>query len=875
MPAGCLDDQQAQAFTDHSMAPPQRAAIEDHIDDCASCRKLLAALVRTDAARSWAEGHRIGRYTIGKRVGRGGMGEVFRAEDTELVRPVALKRLLAKADREELLREARAAARLQHPNVVGVYEIIDANDEALLAMEWIDGVTLRAWLQERPRSWREIVTVMVAVGRGLAAAHASGILHRDFKPENVLVDRGDRPRVADFGLARVTTSPVVDGELALGSGSTLAGTVGYIAPELYEGKSATEQSEQYAFAIVLFEALHGMHPFAGDSALEMWRAMSAGKVRHGKAKLPAWLDRAVARGLAAKPDERWPDLPAFLDALERGMRRSWIPALVGVVALGAIAMGAAWMVRAPAENATCGDELVDSVWSADTLRDVTDQLSKVRPASSPSTAMTFVAQWAESWKLQRRAACTAKLEERRARTSCLDRQLGDLRAQVSVWKQADASVADHAVASAAALPDPSTCVGAASTTGSPATTELIAKIDALYRSGLIAEAQRALPTLLALVPVESDPGTRASAFLSASKVELDAHVRPAAREHAISAATAARDDRQLASALIAQASALIDEKRYAEAIGMCDAVDALIARGVPQGEKVMTVRAFALTRAGKYDESIAEYRRAIAALEPIAARDPARKLDLANAIGALGSTLDMAGKPADGVIEMRKGLAIEEPALGPAHPEVGRTLHDLANTERDVGDLPAAERDFQRARAIFASNYGDTSLEVIHSDVSLADLALTGGDLDGVEKYATRASVALARSGLDEPVIASSIETQLGNVFQNRDRCGEAIPHYERAVAESIRAKEPLDQQAISQTNLASCLADVKRDAEARDALTKALADWEGTESPQRAQAWAILADLEARAGQRAAAIATAQLALSAIANYHDETFDA
>ncbi len=147
------------------------------------------------------EGERIGRYQIGARVGRGGMGEVFRAEDTELARPVALKRLFG-AEREDLVREARAAAALQHPNVVAVHEIIDAGDQAFLAMEWIDGVTLRQWLRERERTWREIVTLLVAAGRGLAAAHASGILHRDFKPENVLVDRADRPRVADFGLAR-------------------------------------------------------------------------------------------------------------------------------------------------------------------------------------------------------------------------------------------------------------------------------------------------------------------------------------------------------------------------------------------------------------------------------------------------------------------------------------------------------------------------------------------------------------------------------------------------------------------------------------------------------------------------------------------------
>jgi predicted Ser/Thr protein kinase/Flp pilus assembly protein TadD len=857
------------------MAPPERAVIEDHIDGCASCRKLLAALVRADAPKTWTEGQRIGRYAIGKRVGRGGMGEVFRGEDTELDRPVALKRLLAKTERAELVREARAAARLQHPNVVGVYEIVDADDGAFLAMEWIDGVTLRVWLQEEKRSWREVVTLMIAVGRGLAAAHAAGILHRDFKPENILVDRAGRPRVADFGLARAATAPkTTEAELALGSGTALAGTQGYIAPELYEGASATERSEQYAFAIVLFEALHGIHPFGGDSALEMWRDMSAGNVRDGRARLPTWLGRVLARGLSAKPADRWPDLPTFLDALERGLRRTWVPALIGVVMLGAFGITAAALLKSPALTATCGDELVDMVWSPAAQREVGTQLSAARPGS-PTTALAFVGQWTESWRLQRRAACTAKRDERQARTSCLDRQLGELRAQIAVWTRADAGVADRAATAAAALPDPNACVGAPVTIGSPATIELTARIDALHRSGRNVDAQHELPALLTLVAIEKDSDTRAAALLSASAVELDAHVRGPAREHAVAAAKAAQDDRRLASALLAQATALIDEKRYAEAIGMCDAVDALVARGVPHGERVATIRAHALDQLGKFDDSIAEYRRAISALEPLAARDPARALELANAIGALGSTLGQAGKLADGAVELRKGLAIEEAQLGSTHPEVGRTLHDLAGLERDLGDVAGAKRDFLRTRAIFAADYGEKSFEIIELDSSLADIAFIEGDPDRGEELANRAADSLAHSRLDEPMLASRIESQLGMVLQNRDRCADAIPHYERAAAESVRAKEAPDQQALAQTNLAVCLADVKRDDEARAALEKALADWEGTNAPERAQAWAILADLEARAGKKAAAIATAQLALGAIATYNDETFTA
>lgn len=856
------------------------------------------------------EGDRIGRYQIGARVGRGGMGEVFRAEDTELARTVALKRLLG-AERDDLVREARAAAQLQHPNVVAVHEIIDAGDHALLAMEWIDGVTLRVWLRERERSWREIVTLLVAAGRGLAAAHASGILHRDFKPENVLVDRADRPRVADFGLARAIEAlvtpddpgareerPMARGsgrsppqiaagsngptptEIALGSiAGSLAGTPAYLAPELLD-RSADERSDQYAFAVTLYEALHGAHPFGGHTPEMMWREMVTGRVRRGSRRIPAWLERAIERGLARDPKDRWPDLRTFLDELERRMRRVHRRSVLAAGAIGALAVGAAWMVvPAATSGAECGEGLVDGVWSADARVAIGARFAAAAPshgAATSTTASSLLDHWASAWRLARVTACKAEPARRVARTNCLDRQLGELRAQLAVWERADAVAVERAVAAVDALPAPQECTTSPAGPASGPIVELVATIDAQHRSGQIAEASKQLPALIALAVTEPNAAMRANALFAVANVELDNHARSAAREHAAAAAKAARnagDDRQLVSALLLHAAVLVDDKRYGEAIGMCDAVEALAIDGVPP--KAHTVRAHALSQLERHDEAIAAFRRAIAQLEEISVREPARRTQLAAAIGAHGTALGLSGKKAEGAAELRRGLAIEEAVLGPHHPEVGRTLHDLALFERDLGDLAGAERDIERSRAIFVAAHGAMSLEVISSDAALAALGFAYNDLDRVERYATRALEALTASGLDEPALMSALESNLGTIWQDRDKCAEALPHYERSLAYSLRAKEPPSQQAISYINLGTCLADVGRAAEARPYVEKARAAWEGSDKPERAAAIALLADLEADAGHQRRAIELAREALAIARGKDGEYFNA
>ncbi|HVV84724.1 MAG TPA: serine/threonine-protein kinase, partial [Kofleriaceae bacterium] len=250
---------------------------------------------------------RLGRFEVLGRLGQGGMGQVLRARDPQLGREVALKLLHADLDaaqaphhaevaRRRLLREAQAMARLDHPNVIGVHEVGEDGGRVFLVMERVSGTTLGGWLAAAPRGWREVLAVFAQVGAGLAAAHAAGLVHRDVKPDNILVGDDGRVRVTDFGLVGVdgvSGPPARPGERdevdptgatreslppPLTHEGALVGTPGYMAPEQVRGRAADARSDQFGLCVTLYEALFGRAPFAGGSYRERMLAVLDGKV---------------------------------------------------------------------------------------------------------------------------------------------------------------------------------------------------------------------------------------------------------------------------------------------------------------------------------------------------------------------------------------------------------------------------------------------------------------------------------------------------------------------------------------------------------------------------------------------------------------------
>ena len=379
---------------------------------------------RDESARPLlAPGAAIGRYLILKRIGVGSMGVVMAAHDPELDRKVAIKLLRSdlheQAARVRLLREAQALARLGHPNVVTVHDVGEFEGRVYVVMEFIDGEDIRRW-QRRRHGWRAVVRVYMQAGRGLAAAHSAGLVHRDFKPANVMIDEDGRVRVTDFGLARVSpTIEVVDavadhpvdptpptpvprerssprpwhritgrfmvGEPAASESETplstplaseithagaLLGTPAYMAPEQFGGATADLRSDQFAFCVAFYEALYGERPFAGDSLADLLTALSNNEVRPAprRSRVPKWLRAALLRGLHNDPEQRWPSMDALLEVIERTpvKRRRW--ELGGVVGLAAAGVVGFSLSRSPdkgvpEEACTGAEDKLAEVWS--------------------------------------------------------------------------------------------------------------------------------------------------------------------------------------------------------------------------------------------------------------------------------------------------------------------------------------------------------------------------------------------------------------------------------------------------------------------------------------------------------------------------------
>jgi TolB-like protein/Flp pilus assembly protein TadD/predicted Ser/Thr protein kinase len=314
-------------------------------------RQLAAELLREQALENTAKnGTTLGRYQVVGELATGGMGVIYAAYDPELCRKVALKLMRPETSaffpvaqgQTRLLREARAMAQLSHPNVVAVHDVGTAGDSVFIAMEHVEGTTLSHWLEDGKRPWREVLSIFLQAGRGLAAAHAAGILHRDFKPENVLVGKDGRARVTDFGLARVQP-PNGGEEIATGAATAAAsgnapeslarsatltepgkfmGTPGYMAPEQLTGQPATEKTDQFSFCVALYQGLYGEPPFEGETIASVLSEMKQGpRLLPESSSIPAELGQLILRGLSFEPADRHASMDALLDALERQKER--------------------------------------------------------------------------------------------------------------------------------------------------------------------------------------------------------------------------------------------------------------------------------------------------------------------------------------------------------------------------------------------------------------------------------------------------------------------------------------------------------------------------------------------------------------------------
>ncbi|HEY4239064.1 MAG TPA: serine/threonine-protein kinase [Kofleriaceae bacterium] len=798
----------------------------------------LAEVDRVEALPRFAPGTSIGRFRIVGELGAGGMGIVFEAYDPELGRAVALK-VVHEAGGRTLLDEAQAMARLAHPNVVPVHEVGTIDGRLFLVMELVRGETLARWLEE-PRTWREIVRAFLAAGAGLVAAHEAGLVHRDFKPSNVLVDRSGHVRVADFGLARANA-------VAAPRPAQAAGTPGYMAPEQREGGAVDERSDEYAFGISLERALDGK-------------------------RAPRRIHAALARATAAEPDARFPALAALLAVLARALetrRRYAVIAAAAVAAAAAAVAAVAWTTR-PTDDCASGAALIDSVWSSPGADALAHQLDAARPTATVevATMRRVLDGWAESWRLGRREACLAEPSVRPARLACLDGALGELRAQLAAWTHADAAAIDRIASSAGALADPAQCARPAPPT-SAAACPLLARADALaaaHRAGTARAVAHDADALVADARALGEPGASAAVLLAAGAIASDLGDVAKARDEiaeAVVAAGKAGDDARLLDALRDEAIVTTALGRPVDGLGLLDAADAVAARsGMPDDARDAVIRGNALLDAGKLADAERVLAHAVALLEPLAQKDPLRELELADALSLLGDAYYQGSELAKARPLYLRSLAIAERMHGPMHPTVGNVLADLSELEGKADMLDEADAHLERARAVYVAAFGPDDARVAQTLVQRGYLAARRGKLDVAEQLTEQARGVLAHSLPADDLAFVSIETQLGAITG----CTRGIAHFERALAILEQRHEIAETHAVILGQLAVCEQEVGRFDDAFATATKSVAELEqaGAAPEQCALSWMTLADLEARRGDKPHAIALAEHMLAA-----------
>ncbi len=422
---------------------------------------------------SLRRGETVGRYVVVDRIGAGAMGVVHAAYDPDLDRRVALK-LLAQASTigiDRMMREAQAAAKVVHPNVVAVHDVGAHGARMFVAMELVDGESLAAWLRREPRPWREVLAMLMQAGRGLAAAHAVGIVHRDFKPDNVLVGRDGRARVADFGLARAIDrappdpsgagrSTLASGGVELTATGALLGTPAYMAPEQHLRMPCDARADQFSFCVATWEALFGKRPFGGATLEALSVAVTEGRLEQPSDArgVPPRIRMLLQRGLAVAPADRFPTMDALLDALavaaEPRRRGPWIAATAAFVALGAGVL--ATRETAVPEPDPCATIPIDEQWSPAAKDELVAAFAATKAPFASDVARSVTARLDDArrrWSTQWLEVCPAlhapELDEDERvllerRRGCLEDRQRELEAAIGLLRKPDAAVVQGA-----------------------------------------------------------------------------------------------------------------------------------------------------------------------------------------------------------------------------------------------------------------------------------------------------------------------------------------------------------------------------------------------------------------------------------------------
>ncbi|HEY1548313.1 MAG TPA: serine/threonine-protein kinase [Kofleriaceae bacterium] len=829
-------------------------------------------------------GEAIGRFIVLETLGSGGMGVVYAAYDPNLDRKVALKLLStpvagSEEARIRMLREAQAMARIDHPNVLRVYEAGQLGDQIYIAMEFAPGGTLRKWATV-PRSQSEIMTAYMQAGRGLAAAHAASLVHRDFKPDNVMLLDDGHVRVSDFGLvgmigdapapapstmdAPITeTTPLSQDLTRTGA---LMGTPSYMAPEQFRGQQAGPAADQFAFCVALYAALTKQRPFDGATFAELCANVVAGQLRPipREAHVPSRIASALMRGMSTEPADRFASMDALLARLDTApRRRTWLAVAVAVVALGGTAGFVA--LRSPVELCSGASDRLASAWSPARAAVLAESFALApRPDAIAvvERLVPIVDRWGESWQQAYVGACEdtrvrAIQSERMLdlRMACLTRRLDEAHATLDALGAGGGDAVDHAFDLADALPDVSACADTAALASGVAAPNAVTNASVTAVRGMLARARaqrklahytqardlastavadaRALgyapaiaEALLELGTEQSKLADRAAAATLAEAMRTalaaganDTAIVAAARRIAELDDTPARFPAADELAKIAAALAEHSPPPAATRVELDNAISALL------GEE------------GNLDASQARYEQTLAFATKQLGPDDPHTIHIISQLALLSIKRHHWN---DARASLQHVADAEQRIYGADHPEYATALDNLANVDAELGESAKSKELRERALAIRIAALGPAHPEVASSYINLGAVYNEAGDFATAKAYFEKALAIDSKVWGNDSVQIDTELVDLGNTVAHqgdRAKARELVQHALDNAEKAYSADDPRLATTIDN------LGDIEREDKHYDAALALFARAEritvkafGTKDPRAAE---------------------------------------
>jgi tetratricopeptide (TPR) repeat protein len=822
-----------------------------------------------------SEGEYFGRYMVLERVGAGGMGVVYAAYDPTLDRRVALK-ILARAGTQDmanqrLLREAQAMARLAHPHVATVHEAGEVEGRAFVAMEYLSGGDLHDWLKQRERGWDEIRPVFVAAGQGLAAAHRSGLVHRDFKPSNVMFGGDGRVRVTDFGLARLaedsqdasfddleTRFTASDSSAATPLSSPLTreglivGTPAYMAPEQILNGRADPRTDQFAFAVSLWEALTGSRPFraSGDFAEMVDHASTyEAPPLPSERRAPSRIYGAVLRALDRDPEQRFASMDDLLaeigrDPGSRGRRAAAGTALVLAAAMVA-AMG--WNHWSQRQHLCSGaPEATRSVWNGERRTEMITALESAGALTGPAVA-DIVDAHLTSWQEVFTEACTAsRVRGERSpalldlQMACLNRRLAETDQFLNLLASPTPELAGAALEAVQQLSGPEQCADVnwmVSQQPLPEDRDVRASVEAIAETLARADAyrvagdyDRALEGFAAAAEAAKDAGyppLRAEALVALAFQQIESGIQAPAEDALLGALVAAEQGRHHLAAANAAANLIwldgflrqdLDRARHWKDLSAAK-LELVDPTGVMRAN-YLTPWTNVLIQAGRYQEA-----RDVAteALEIQTAADPVG-YGAAATYHSFGDVLSAVGAFDEAIDAYERSIELKQSVFGADHPTVASTLASLSQAALEVGDVDRSVEAAEWAIAIVESTWGPEAAQLAVPLNNLATAQSRSGRLDEADANLRRSiAIVEATSGPDDPQLFYSW-INVSTLEYQREELQRALDAGQRAATIAVSTwgtEHPLYAYAANNTGV--YLMKLDRPAEAVPLLERAL----------------------------------------------------